>query len=582
MGASLFQLDNDVSEAVYVNKTPKEIIRNVLKDNQIEATLSLDDLTQPLPYISQGGVSDYDFLLRLCMEFGIVFYYRHNKQGSRLYFTQSHYRSDKRRLCFNPSNGMLPSKGHIDHLRHIHFSLPNHVYVRGLSAENPQVVFNHQTLCEKEDCAAQAILLSHPKPFSSQADCEQYAKLLQAQLDWQREWVVINLLNANVQVADLIQIENHPKISIKTYYRVANVDIYFEEATQLSKGNLCMSAHLISAKYPYQMPVAETRLDLSDLKQLEPTPPCLFQSIQFPTPCLKLADIQSVGSEGCLDERGRYAFKEVFSHTYSQKPELHLDKMEPGAGRHNHQTYGMHWPLAGGTRVILAHTYHDWTKPFILGVLQDSANLNPVVHSQASQLSLNTRSKAGLIMKETKDEQILQLSTSSDSNALFMKKTEEDERVQINSLGNLKIASSHVTTISTIGSLQIKAKTGTYQVPSELSLVAKGLSGWHANSITWQIKHNCLMLSEEGTARLSIRHCLQLKAKQWMHLEGNRVDSRSKEVVLSAGGCASLYALKGLSVGSNLQGIKIDDGQITLQASSIKLIAPQIVKVYGL
>ena len=180
-GCSLHRLQISARQNYYVDKSLEAILTELLIFHGIKAEFYLTDCTYKIPYAAQGEVSDYDFLLRLCIEHGVVFYYHSNDGGLRLYFTTGQYHSLAHQAYFNPGNWMVDDKAIISALDYFTEHLPDSVCLRGAGEQSPTRIFK-ATTTNRTDIPGQGMIsLSHAFVLNSGEECRRYADNLQNQ-----------------------------------------------------------------------------------------------------------------------------------------------------------------------------------------------------------------------------------------------------------------------------------------------------------------------------------------------------------------------------------------------------------------
>ncbi len=119
-----------------------------------------------------------------------------------------------------------------------------------------------------------------------------------------------------------------------------------------------------------------------------------------------------------LDEHGRYRVRLCFDTAERQacksSPPLRL--MSPHAGNN----YGLHFPLQGGTEVLVGYEYGDPDRPVILGALPNAEAPGPITDASTSKAHIRTPGGNHLHFNDTADKEHLSAHCPTKSTAMFV------------------------------------------------------------------------------------------------------------------------------------------------------------------
>lgn len=112
---------------------------------------------------------------------------------------------------------------------------------------------------------------------------------------------------------------------------------------------------------------------------------------------------------GHIDRYGRYKVNLLFDRDSWQPGEesLWVRQSRPYAG----ETYGLHLPLLAGTEVAIAFEHGDPDRPYIAGVLHDSAHADPVTIYNYKRNVLRTPANNKIRLDDTRGKEHIKVST---------------------------------------------------------------------------------------------------------------------------------------------------------------------------
>ncbi|KTD23336.1 contractile injection system protein, VgrG/Pvc8 family [Legionella londiniensis] len=568
-GSSLHRLENSVQHRLYIDCSLEEIIRDILSSHEIKAVFHLEKVSCRIPYAAQGDVSDYDFLLRLCIEHGIVFFYHNNqRQETELYFTYDWYPYHEHRVLFNPANGMAGGQPVISALHYFCENLAENISLRGASEDKPTRILEAFTV-NKTDIPGQGVItLDHVYVLTDEADCQRRALCLQEQLDWQREWLRLETNLFPAEAGDCIAIENHPNPRANGVFRILQI-------TGSADGSLKSSAThparqtiwLISIDYPYRMPHPATKLIWNEA--YGPAPESWQHSVTYPTPGLETALIAGQEGQLALDGKGRYPMLPLFCPQQKARNKAYAVRMvHPATGQACDKAWGMHMPLLAGTRVILAHLHNLIDKPIILGTIAGELQKDPVNSCNPTQLVIRHHSGSALIFEDSEQKQNIYLHTKSKNHGLFFSKNQDDESILLDSLGTMHVQSAKDFNIHSGQDFVMANQSTEFSANQELSMAMQ-------KDMSWQAKESI---------RQNAGHDWQLQcAKGNLDLQGNKIEAKASSLyfqgraLTAEANTLAVQATRDLTLSSD-KDLKMQVGacELKLAATNVFFNAPEL------
>lgn len=569
-GCSLHWLSDTINHRLYINDTLETMIRDVLSDYCITPVCQIKNQSV-LPYMAQGGISDYEFLRLLCFEYGLVFYYLHEGDQAVLHITDGQYHGHQHTVMFNPDNGLVEDEGTITaaHCRRV--SLPDHVHLRSMYDTDNHLYYESIT-SNQSTVSGQGILnLSHP--VACQKACDRYAGQLQQQLDHQRIWLQVKMQGMVVQVGDVVQVNGHPASNMNGAFQVLTVSGSYQTAGE-GAHVFRTTVILIPVSSTYRMPGLYTGQIWHE--SFGTLPDCWQPSSILPEPALQAARVVHGDNALALNEKGEYFIQPYFSK--SKEKWYAVRMLQPAAGPKGRHSQGLHMPLEAGTHVILGHVHRQVNKPFILGVLPDKDQPDPVTSDNHTQLVLRHRSGSGLIFEEVGEAERAKLFLQEDTHGLFLEKTSNQESIQCRSLGSINLFSRQSLTLSGGMALKLDGKRAYYYAGDEWSFAAKQHLDIQAEK--------ALRFYSGGDWRVHVSDdTLQWRCTKGFYAEGKTVLLTSKTLQLScqyghwfAKQALNLHAAKAVSLQVQSAQVGVFASGLNMQAPQITMIAQQIIK----
>ena len=576
-GNALHQLNNVAHQRLFIDMMPGEMIQNLLSEYKISAQFQIQKAWHRIPYTAQGGVSDYDFLLRICADYGLFFYFRHDESGVQLHITDEHICANEYRLPFNPNNGMNDNQAVITALTYKTMKLAQDVCLRGASEDNPALVWRSQTTNKTETPGNGTLRLSHPFVVYTESDCTRHAVLLQQQLDNQREWLQVEVAGLMLQAGDCIQLQGHPVKRANGFFRVLQASGSLN--TSADAYPFRQQVWLTPLQYPYRFPSWLTQHDWDE--QTPGTRPLGWQQpYELPTPALQVALTQGRPDGVNIDEQGRYYVQPLFDNQVralgqSSHP---VRQLQPSVGPRTQSAQGMHFPLKANTRVILAHLHHLVDKPIILGVLPGRDQQSAVTDDNRTHLTIAHIGGSALDFYEEYEDQQLSLHTKKEAHGLILARKQEQEYIKGLSLGQMQFNSKQAMTLASGHTLTMQSADFHFKSRDALILSAQHSMQWNVqNEIHYQAKNDWQSETSEGDFNSATEKTFLAEALD-VSMTANDVHLQSASYSEAYAGNTLRIKGKTLAFKTGSSMLDLSKAQIKLNAAQLDLTSTQIIK----
>ncbi len=250
--------------------------------------------------------------------------------------------------------------------------------------------------------------------FSTQQEAEQFVKIRQQALDWQRYVVELETNCPNLLPGQKIELTDHPISSYNRTYRIISVHIKGDQSAGQIYGEVKYDRTyhnkimLIPTDIPYRHPITKPK----------------------PLNGVQTAVIESTGGDyAYLDEQGRYRIRMLYDliDTREGRASNPIRLMQHYSG----QDYGMHFPLHKGTEVLYTCINGDINRPILLGVAPNPDTSSPVTSKNSSQNILRTWGNNELLMDDNKEERRTELFTKDKQNILSLNAKNNAHKVRL-------------------------------------------------------------------------------------------------------------------------------------------------------
>lgn len=559
-GCSLYRLFYSRNHRIIAQQCCQAIISELLASHGINATFVIKH-QRMIAYMEQGGVSDYDFLQRLCIEQGLFFYYRHHAlTGSVLHITDDNFHDCQHTLLFQPPNGLINKQPFVTSVMHHQLCLPERIRLRIKSVKGNSSMWEINTNNTTSIPGQGTVHLSQLYRCSDFSDVERYASCLQQQLDWQRQWWYMSVQAYVLQPGDQVVLKNYPLLEQQAL-RVLAISFHYDTTDSEQAHPFCLQAYFSVANQPYRMPIGLLQMPWKrSLHGIDP-PQGWQEKVRYPCSGLFIATIVS-----SVDENGCYRIKPLFSDNTSPHDDI-ARQLQIGAGSKRHDPQGMHFPLAVGTRVVVGPLYEQMGN-VILGVYTDDEQPSVVDSRYANQLVLRHPADMALVFEETNHHQRALLETQANQHGFFLEKQQQDDSVYLKSQGMINLSSQKSLTSRAGKRVCIRMEKGDFVAHSEYSVASKATIRWQAGrTIQCHIGQSGYISVEEGK--------LMLHSEQWWS-DSNDILLRGKSLEMKSQ-FGYVMANKVLIDAMHAASVQVGTTAVDWLASGLSLKSPQIV-----
>ncbi len=563
VGSSLHRLDNLSHERVFYQKNIVDIVRDLLGEHQI---LSHFDLSKSYParaYIAQGAVSDYDFLHRLCSEYGLFFYYRHESDQAVLYFSDEKTEGKSHELPVIPFSGLDDGQPAIVAFSEQQHALADSIILRGSHELHAMEVWEARQSNRTAVPGNGLFELFDFQSFQSEQDLAAKADLMQQQLDWQRQLFHIKSSSVVLQPGDLLT-ANFILKQEQRHFQVFDVTI---SLTRIEGEGTALSSEI------WLLPVERQFKALCpETQQVES--PALPAAMSFrykkPQPVFKLAEILGESQhQPELDEIGRYKIRLLFEGGLADGQFHYARLLQPAAGEGKTASQGFHFPLKPGVRVVVGHLDGHIDKPFILGCLPDNQQPSPVNITNSDSLYFENPEGLGFEWKERDDEhQSMHFYTEKTVQGFEFNKEQQQEYIRFSSLDTMSVAAEKNLSCRQ-QHLEALADSFCLQTEDELGLISEHNLYCHAgHELNINAGQSGLLKNSQGLTTCFAKENIRFQAAS-MIFSASSLSTRSQT--------GEIYAENGLKL--EVQGVAMlecGESRLNFQDSSLVFNSPTL------
>lgn len=354
--------------------------------------------------------------------------------------------------------------------------------------------------------------------FSTQQEAEQFAKIRQQVLDWQRCVLELETNCPSLLPGQKLKLVNHPISSCNRTYRIISAQIKGDQSVGqvYSKAKHDRTFYnkivLIPADISYRHPITKTK----------------------PLNGIQTAVIESTGGDyAYLDEQGRYRIRMPYdlSNTKEGQASNPIRLIQHYSG----QNYGMHFPLHKGTEVLYTCINGDINRPILLGVVSNPGTPNVVTSKNSSQNILRSWSNNELLMDDNKEERRTELFTKDKQNILSL---------------NAKHYAHEVRLVTQQGDMNIIAQKSLLHQSEDTNSHQSG------NNHIVNIRNACRTNTKNQDIQLEAGRDIKFKAQHNINLE-----AETKDLILKSGQhtlikCKDMVTINALQGDLNINNIK--------------------------
>lgn len=556
LSSPLFPLSLNTSNRVFLGRDIGQLIEEVLigagygKD---EFHLELTGNYPQREFVVQYAESDFDFLRRQLARHGIFFTFENRVQGCRVVFCDDSTRRPMlpgiEQLKYRPQTGSVRTAETVFALSPQAQWLPGGVRLTDYNYRTPDTPLDVRLNATSDNAVGEQAI--HGDHFKTAEEGEHMAQIRRQALDARRETFEAETDCRGIAPGFRLKISDHPEESFNGDYLVVSMEQSGHQEAALARGEEVKGPtyvnrlQLIKAQIPFRSPVPEHRQVLG----------------------LFTARVESDGTEyACLDEQGRYRIRTDFDRGEAPLAQAShpVRLMQPYGG----EQHGMHFPLQGGTEVVLACLNGDLDRPVILGALSNPQTPNVVNAENVSQNIIRTVSGNELCMDDRRQKERIDLFTAERKNILTLDAQAGSHKVRLETReGDMEIHAGK-TLLMESGESQFVESGGDHIVTVEnsqqLMTRNKDISLQAATDIQFKAAQNIQFEAEKHDIALSAGENLILDVGQALSMQ---VRNDKMELAIARGGL-SIQAAKDISLlGQGGGPITIRQGNGTIQIS---------------
>ncbi len=568
----LYPLQHNRSNRVYVSKSTPDIINEILQSAGIAENsyqLNLNGDYPQHPFYVQYNETDFDFLLRLIARAGIFFCYEVEGDQTRILFcddsTKRGAMPDIDSLIYRPQTGAARTIETVYQLSANATLLPGQVELNDYNDQDPSLRLSSTASSETtSSCGIQGVYGDH---YTSIEDGEKVAKLRIETLDARRASVTAVTDCKGVRPGYLLTIKEHPNTDLNGKYLIVAVNYRADQASAQAYASgsatptFAATMQMIKAETPYRSPLL--------------APPQVLG--------LFSARIESTDSHyALLDDQGRYHIRTDFDRGDAANAEAShpVRLVQPYAG----QDYGMHFPLHGGTEVVISCLNGDLNRPVILGSLSNDMMPSIVTDGNNTQNIIRTASGNELRMEDRIEQEKIDLFTAEEKNILTLDATKDAHKIRLaTEEGKMEIFARKTMLIESGDSQTVqvgKDHLVTVENAQQLMTRNQEISMQAATDIRLKAKENIQFDAENENIEMTAGQDLLVDVSNNLSIEVRNDDMKLKV----NSGALSISAAKEISLlGEGGGPITIKQGSGTIQVSTdgnLTLKGP-MVNIYG-
>jgi type VI secretion system secreted protein VgrG len=454
MRSPLYSLRLSCHHQTYQDQDIVHIISDVLQVNGWPChayRFTIVKQVQNIDFIAHINHNDFQFIHKLLMRYGLVYYFEQLQDFALLVITDNTtglLSISETDLYYQPQTTLNSNSFSIYHLQNSNTLLADYFKLDEYNYMNQDVDLEITSRNTTTILGAGCISLNDQN-YLSQADGQLIINALQNQLDCKRIIFIAKSNYRDLTIGQIVTINGHPQNTWNTKYQIislsheitqdyltSSIDTQ-KDITYLNTIKL-ISLPSFSATFKYQHQIS-----------------FIFAKIQG----IILGKIISINfnqSNAAIDEYGRYVV--LLPYTMDTKlVTIPLRLLQYyGGNHHNNKIYGWHFPLKIGTVVMLTFNNGDINRPIILGVVPNKLMMSPINANNHTQNKITTAGSHQLLFEELIGSQKIIWQTPDQSNFLILNTTQNDHKIELLSqVGQLQFFAHnnlHLFTESSINS----------------------------------------------------------------------------------------------------------------------------------
>jgi type VI secretion system secreted protein VgrG len=557
LSSPLYPLKLNTNNRVFPAADITSLIDTVFTEAGYEAEEYRIELTKTYPqreFVVQYSESDYDFLLRQLAHYGIFFFFDSDEQRSTLVFSDDSVNRpllpEIDELTFKPQTGTARTVETVYTLTAQAQLLPGSVRITDYNYRTPDLTLDVTASSSAENTwGEQAIYGDH---ILTTDEGQEMALIRQQALDVQRETYIAETDCRGIVPGYLLNISKHPSEELNGEYLVISVSHCADQSAALARGDdskgptYSNRLHLIKAGTPYRPPVPQLRQVLG----------------------LFTARVESSDTEyAYLDEQGRYHIRVDFDRGEATKAQAShpVRLMQPYGG----SNFGMHFPLHGGTEVVLACVNGDLDRPVLMGALSNPNTPDVVTSDNNSQNIIRTVSGNELCLDDRSKQERIDLFTAEQKNILTLDAREEAHKIRLATAeGEMEIYAKKTLLMESEDSQHVQSGNDhiiTVENAQQLMTRNKEISLQAATDILFKADQNIQFEAEKNSIAMTAEEDLIVDVGNNLSMEVRNDDM----TVNVNSGQLSISVAKAISIlGQGGGPITIEQGDGTIQIST--------------
>jgi type VI secretion system secreted protein VgrG len=574
----LYFLKLSKQSRVFLDSNVIDVLKKVLQTScaQLNAQWQIRQNYVKRDGFIQRNCTDYDYLLRLVLFWGLRFSWLQSKDQVALIFFDNGEEFAKQlpllHLAYQPLSGKVQDQSGIFSIEEKWNNVAGKVTIRDYNP-NSLAADLSASVTTKSELANFGHEYRYGEHVVSLAEAEFIAKIRLQALDVKRHQIIFLSTCTKVQPGQTILAKQNNKS-----YRVIEV----EHTGQQSTGKIyAENKNALDSGKPMDALTYWNKITCIPAE----TPYVGYYPIQNNYQANTLATIESAEEnpgQPYLDDLGRYRVRFGFDKSDAPKgkasPPVRL--AQPLSG----EEFGIHWPLHAGTQVLIGFENGDSDRPVILGVVPHANNPSPVTAQNARQHILRTQSGHSLLLDDTPGASKTQLATPNLQHQLLLDNSSANPKIRLaTEQGKMQIQTQKDFTTQTDSFYQ-------QQIGGDHKVVIK-------NQYQVTTTHGDITLQSGRDLRLKAQNNMQITTQQGdiafesgddMKIKSHSMQilSQNGDLCIQSEDAITFLAEQALTLGAKGQGdmifaqsgaqIKISaDGSIHVQANQINFYSEQ-------
>jgi len=417
-------------QQLFLQKSVHEIIETVLKDAKFtsaedyEFSLKESHNDTSRDYVCQYAESRFDFIERWMHRNGIYFYFKSDKEASKLFITDSNSTQEKipemAEIYYDPASGLHSSDSQT--IASI-VNRSNHklqsVHVRDYNYEKPSKLVDKVSDADKDNTAPgyrQSYLYGHNLKSDDEAIDISNVQLQKS----------VALKKQLIGSSNIRALTPGYLFTLKDYFSAALNDKEYLMVRVESQGS---QTSIFSTKVQKDLGLEKNTFEYKNTFMMIPASTQYRMQESAPWPHISGMISAKVDGEGDaanvkVDDQGRYKIvlpfdlAHDFESTNSGKASAYIRMAQPSAG----VTQGMHFPLHIGTEVLISFTQGDPDQPVITGAIPNPDTPSPVTSDNATQSIVQSEKGHQIIMDDDTDNPYVKMVTADGKHSIVLGK----------------------------------------------------------------------------------------------------------------------------------------------------------------